>query len=327
MPTRRRTVISRILISLIVAGLVALPGQATADEYPYGYGPFSDDNGSYHEEDIIALWAVGITEGCTETRFCPHSAVTRAQMATFLLRALPLEPVEEGPFTDVSASYHRTAINAIAARGITEGCTATEFCPKDPVSREQMATFLARALELEGLSEGPFTDIASSPHREAINAIAASGITLGCTPSAYCPAQVVSRAQMASFLVRAFGIPAVDPLPACSAEVCAADPYALVPAPPYSAEVWRDLVEYFFDPADVERAIQVIDCESNGDPNAHNAAIDASGLFQHLDLAWADRAVQAGFPGASIYDGVANTAAAAMLVYEGGGWDHWPVCG
>lgn len=86
---------------------------------------------------------------------------------------------------------------------------------------------------------------------------------------------------------------------------------------------WVGLVEAFFAPADVEQALWVIHCESNGNPNAQNPFSGASGLFQHLPRFWAERSVAAGFAGADIFDPTANVGVAAWLVYDGGGWSHW----
>jgi len=100
-------------------------------------------------------------------------------------------------------------------------------------------------------------------------------------------------------------------------------PETLVPAQPDEASDWRPLVAAFFAPEDVDRAVRVIQCESNGDPWAKNPRSTASGLFQHLRSLWAPRATAAGYPGADVFDPVANVATAAWLVYDGGGWSHW----
>ena len=75
-------------------------------------------------------------------------------MATFLARALNLEaPEGRAGFTDVDeSSVHAADIKALYAAGITLGCPSQQglqFCPDQPVTRAQMATFLARALNLE----------------------------------------------------------------------------------------------------------------------------------------------------------------------------------
>ena len=73
--------------------------------------------------------------------------------------------------------------------------------------RAQMASFLARALLLEPVAVGPFVDLdGAAGHQRNINAIWKAGITLGCSPDGtqYCPTELVTRAQMASFLARGF---------------------------------------------------------------------------------------------------------------------------
>ena len=69
-------------------------------------------------------------------------------MAAFLGRAFTLPASDVDAFTDDEASVFEADIDALAASGITKGCTATEFCPDDPVARDQMASFLTRALGL-----------------------------------------------------------------------------------------------------------------------------------------------------------------------------------
>ncbi len=111
-----------------------------------------------HAANVDAVAAAGISLGCdaTGTRFCPSEPVTRGQMASFLARALPLDPVPDGRFADVSG-VHAGNINAIAVAGITLGCDAagTRYCPDNPVTRAQMATFLARALGLDPIVPPP----------------------------------------------------------------------------------------------------------------------------------------------------------------------------
>jgi hypothetical protein len=104
-------------------------------------------------------------------------------------------------------------------------------------------------------------------------------------------------------------------------------PYDLIPVRFDSVEDWRPLVEVFFEPGDVDRALRVIACESRGEPSAKNPSSTASGLFQHLASQWRSRSAQAGWGGSDVFDPVANVAVAAWLVYEGGGWSHWNASG
>ena len=173
---------------------------------------FVDDNDSVHELDIAALAAAGITKGCNppdNDEFCPDDPTTRGQMAAFLNRALDIDPSAVDAFVDDEASVFEGDINAIAAAGITKGCNPPdndEFCPDDLVTRGQMAAFLVRALGLPASTVDAFTDDEGSVFEGDINALAAAGITKGCNPpdnDQFCPEDNVTRAQMASFLVRA----------------------------------------------------------------------------------------------------------------------------
>jgi hypothetical protein len=107
---------------------------------------FTDDAGSVHEPNINRLAAAGITAGCAPRRYCPDGVVTRAQMATFLVRALGLPGTSTDFFTDDTGLVHEPNINRLAAAGITAGCGASTYCPSGSVTRAQMATFLRRGL-------------------------------------------------------------------------------------------------------------------------------------------------------------------------------------
>ena len=123
-----------------------------------------------------------------------------------------------GTFLDDDGSQHQGSIEAIAALGITRGCNPPSndlFCPRDPVTRSQMAAFLARALDLPSTVEAPFIDI-DGLFFDDITRLAAAGITVGCNPPAndrFCPDRSVTRAQMAAFLVRALDLPATAASP------------------------------------------------------------------------------------------------------------------
>jgi soluble lytic murein transglycosylase-like protein len=86
----------------------------------------------------------------------------------------------------------------------------------------------------------------------------------------------------------------------------------------------RSLVETFFRPEDVSRAIRIAWCESSFNPENVNPVTGASGLFQHAPDTWAARSSAAGYAGADILDPEANVAVAAWMLYElPGGWSHW----
>jgi lysozyme len=167
--------------------------------------PFKDIASSTFKDDIAWLYASGITTGCSRTKFCPTTKVTRGQMATFLARALQLPKATKDYFRDDDGSTHEANINRLAKAGLTSGCSATRYCPDGAVSRGQLATFLARVLDLSATSNDYFVDDDASTHESNINRIARAGLTSGCDTDRYCPTGALTRGQMAAFLHSTFG--------------------------------------------------------------------------------------------------------------------------
>jgi hypothetical protein len=185
-------------------------------------GSFIDDDGSVHEGGIEAIAAEGITTGCNppgNDRYCPGQPVTRGQMAAFIARALELPQATQEPFTDDVGHVFESAINRIAAAGITVGCNPPandRFCPDRDMTRGEMAAMLARAFGYPSSADDRFNDDDGHVFEDAINRIAAIGVTVGCNPPAndrFCPDQAIARDQMATFLTRALGLTANRPPP------------------------------------------------------------------------------------------------------------------
>jgi S-layer homology domain len=120
------------------------------------------------------------------------------------------EPYPGTPFTDIAASSFADDIVWLFDSGITSGCSDARYCPNGSVSRGQMASFLARALDLPAASKDYFSDDDGNSHESNINKVREAGITSGCGTGKYCPTALVSRAQMASFLAKALALPSAD---------------------------------------------------------------------------------------------------------------------
>ncbi|GEM_PF-3375974 len=120
------------------------------------------------------------------------------------------EPDVEPFFADTEGRGHDAAVLALAEAGIIQGCEQERFCPDSVLTRGQWATMLANALELVPMAEGPFSDVDGNTHAPAINTLAAEGIANGCEDAAFCPQDPVTREQVSSLLVRAFGVPQTD---------------------------------------------------------------------------------------------------------------------
>jgi len=197
-----------------------IPSNDVFSDVPYGY---------WAEGYITAIYNVGITTGCAqddpntpenERRYCPEDYVTRSQMAAFIIRAKEGEPAQDycgsgSPFSDVDANHWACKyIKRLYELGITTGCAQNplRYCPDTLVSRDQMATFIVRAKEGEPSATycstgSPFSDVdANNWACKYIKRLYELGITTGCAqnPLRYCPNDIVTRAQMAAFLARAF---------------------------------------------------------------------------------------------------------------------------
>ncbi len=119
--------------------------------------------------------------------------------------------VKEGPvFSDVPVGHqYYSYIQVIYQRGITAGCAAAAYCPENPVTRAQMAVFLMKAKYGSSYVPPPatgsvFDDVPLGYWAGAwIEAFAQEGITAGCGYRLYCPENLVTRAQMSVFILKA----------------------------------------------------------------------------------------------------------------------------
>jgi Cysteine-rich secretory protein family/S-layer homology domain len=118
----------------------------------------------------------------------------------------------EGTFADDDGNVHEPNIEAIASDRITLGCNPpanTLYCPDHSVTRGAMAAFMARALGLPDVEGDYFRDDDGSTFENAINRVAAAGITRGCNApqdTRFCPDRPMTRGEMAAFLVRAYDL-------------------------------------------------------------------------------------------------------------------------
>ena len=200
-----------MLVNLVICLGLFIPERVSGQSFndvPTDYWAYSS---------IENFAATGITAGCGNDNYCPEDPVTRAQMAVFLERGMNgsgySPPAAVGNvFLDVDAGdFAANFIEQLYADGITGGCGNNNYCPNDAVSRAQMAVFLLRAKYGPGYSPptatGIFNDVDLSYWAvHWIEALAAEGITAGCGSGNYCAEDAVTRAQMAVFLVRTFGL-------------------------------------------------------------------------------------------------------------------------
>ena len=223
MRTPRRTAL--VAATTLVAGAIgALPAAAdhvTARDIAAACADAPEDeltdtgtDGAEQETAVDCLVWYEVTQGRTATTYEPNAEVIRGEMAAFLARVMRASATAfeeagatEDAFVDDEASPFEPDINFVAMHEVADGTTAATFSPGEPVLRGQMAKFLVAMLSAVGATvpepgQDYFTDDDQSPFEDAINRVAEMGIATGVSDTAYAPAAVVSRGQMARFLAR-----------------------------------------------------------------------------------------------------------------------------
>ncbi len=264
LPAQRRSRARLVALAFIAALVVLPPSVATAQDgaetpsrlqYPLcpaglaEQSSFSDLSvGETHAANVECLVHYGITQGTGEGEFSPQSQITRAQMASFMKRALLATRVVDLPvvanhagFDDIDGWPSNLQENMIQMTAMSppviSPASADSFGPSDVVNRAEMARILAaflhhtaptisqaqsggeifvafdnRPSSATAAPESGFGDLAdeSVATRRAVDALAHLGIARGTSETEFAPSRPVSRAQMASFVVRSLSLPAVS---------------------------------------------------------------------------------------------------------------------
>jgi hypothetical protein len=192
---------------------------------------FSDVPTSHWAHSFIEkFYNAKITTGCAinPLQYCPEREVTRAELAVFLLRALhypslPYTPSNQGgTFSDVPVAtkeWMEDWIEEFYDLGITTGCATgpLRYCPENNVTRAEIAVFILRAKHVgqpgwqpPAISDSFFDDVPVAGKEWMmpwIDEFRNQGYSGGCTATTYCPERPITRAEMATFIVRAFNLP------------------------------------------------------------------------------------------------------------------------
>lgn len=216
----RRWIVFAVVIMMItpltVAGAAGAAGAAESTARSIGSAcprelpddGFSDVTTSNTHEfaiDCVTFW--GVARGTAPRRYSPGRTVTRAEMATFVARALERTTVGL-PRTNADAfddddhqTAHEANINALAAAGIVAGVADGRYAPQRRVTRAQMATFLLGAVTYATAVDpdttvDAFDDDDGNAHEASINGAATLGLATGTGARRYGVAQAVRRDQM-----------------------------------------------------------------------------------------------------------------------------------
>lgn len=169
-------------------------------------------NDAYYYEAVKWAAEKGVTSGIGNNLFAPNQPCTRAQIVTFLWRAAGSPVVNyRMPFTDVDESaYYAEAVRWAASTGIVTGLTEMTFGTNDVCTRAQAATMIYRYAQAQGKGFTgawmfllPFTDVPEWAY-ESVAWCYMNGVTTGVSETAFAPRNDCTRAQIVTFLWRAF---------------------------------------------------------------------------------------------------------------------------
>lgn len=175
---------------------------------------FLDIMNHWAKSDIEIMAARHVVRGMTPDTFAPDDMVTRGQFTVMLVRTLGIPEETTGvKFTDLPTDYWCTgAVGAAAKMGLVAGFSDGTFAPNDPITREQMAAMLVRALTLKadksfkdtGYHLGNFTDIYSISDwaRDSVAIISGEGLMNGREKGIFAPRENTTRAEATAVMVR-----------------------------------------------------------------------------------------------------------------------------
>ncbi|XID93376.1 immunoglobulin-like domain-containing protein [Paenibacillaceae bacterium WGS1546] len=175
---------------------------------------FADLNGHWAQKDIVLMANKLLVEGRTQDRFVPDEHISRAEFAAMLVRALGLDDEPDGstPFRDVApGAWYAGAVRAAQQHQLVGGFEDGTFRPEAPITREQMAVMIVRAMEYAGYAPDAngattrtFADEADiAPWADdAVGRLTGASIIRGLTETKFGPREYASRAQSAVLLRR-----------------------------------------------------------------------------------------------------------------------------
>ncbi|WP_246096488.1 S-layer homology domain-containing protein [Paenibacillus sinopodophylli] len=172
--------------------------------------PFDDIADSYAKQEIIDLYQKKIITGTSKSSFSPTAPITRAEFITLLDRLLGLEPVASPvtPFADVAAKAgHYGWVQAAVQLGIADGVSETSFAPSKPVTRQEAAVWLTRALKKQPgiigdeMNFGDYRLIASWAS-SSVTAVHSLGLMQGDSDGNFRPTDAITRQETAVMIHR-----------------------------------------------------------------------------------------------------------------------------
>lgn len=193
------------ITTTLAAGAVVAVAPAQTDAAALSFKDLTDKN--VHYTNIMELADRGVIGGYADGTYRPSKSVTRGEAAKIIAGVLGLDVtnVKNPNFKDVATTnvYYKS-IAALVDAGIINGFEDNTYRPNDTLTRGQMAKIIAFGFDLEATkNENPFKDIDKSIYKDSIIALFENEVTTGKTATTYAAADNVTRAELATFVVRA----------------------------------------------------------------------------------------------------------------------------
>ncbi len=233
--------------ALLTEATGAGPSHVWALHIGQSFSDVASTSGNYRHVETMLHY--GITSGCGGTSYCPTTTVGRGMMAVFVARAMvkeepPLAYTDSGTglsydcgdglpnhFSDVDdAKPYCAHVHYLWAKGVVVGCGSNTYCPKNQVTRGQMAVYISTAMyggqppsiytdpetgrsyDCTDGNDNYFLDVPDTAGNCAhVHYLWARGVIVGCGLNTYCPTQLVTRGQMAVYIVNGFQFPLYAP--------------------------------------------------------------------------------------------------------------------
>ncbi|MDD3298519.1 MAG: S-layer homology domain-containing protein, partial [Firmicutes bacterium] len=169
---------------------------------PYLEGiEMSDISGHWAAAEISKWVSMGFAKGSPEGTFRPDDATTRAEFVTFVNRIFGFTEKSKDDFKDVEdTAWYADEIAKAVKAGLLKGDGTGNIDPDAPITRQEAAVILARALRLEAKNKTAadrFSDAGeiASWARGPVSALAENGYIIGRPGNVFAPLDRITRAE------------------------------------------------------------------------------------------------------------------------------------